>query len=315
MRFPRVLLCAIVMFLASTAVNGQSLKSPESPIVLHTATGDIFGTLLIPNRFTSKKVALIIAGSGPTDRDGNNSAMKNNSLKYLAIGLADNGIASVRFDKRGIAASKAAAKTEASLNFESFINDVRDWTALLRKDKRFSKITVIGHSEGSLIGMAGGRSADKFVSIAGPGQPTAEILKRQLGAQPTFVQDIAFPIIDSLQAGHLVKNVNPMLSSLFRPSVQPYLISLFKYDPQLEIAKLKIPVLITQGTNDIQVTTDDAQRLAAAQKNARLVLITNMNHILKVVEGDRLKNMASYNNPDLPVSSELIETISKFILQ
>lgn len=155
--------------------------------------------------------------------------------------------------------------------------------------------------------------ADGFVSIAGAGRSADKILKEQLSKQPQQVKDISFPIIDSLVEGKTVSNVNPMLFSLFRPSVQPYLISWFRYDPQKEIQKLTIPVLIVQGTNDIQVSTEDAQLLAKANAHAQLALIENMNHIFKIVTGDKNANIASYSDPSLPISDELVNSIVTFM--
>lgn len=285
----------------------------ETTIILHTAKGDISGTLTIPGDNPGKMpVALIIAGSGPTDRNGNNPMMKNESLKLLAHGLASQNIASLRFDKRGIGESRAAGKTEAELRFEDYINDARSWIDTLKKDDRFTKVIVTGHSEGSLIGMiAAYKKADGYVSIAGAGRSADKILKEQLTAQPAIVKDSSYPIIDSLVMGKTVANVPKMLFALFRPSVQPYMISWFHYDPQTEIKKLTIPVLILQGTNDLQVTVDDANLLAKAHPKAQLVLIKNMNHVLRIVEGDRKANLATYITAD-PISQELVTTIAAF---
>ena len=287
----------------------------ETKISLQTRTGEIHGTLTVPEKSGKPPVALIIAGSGPTDRDGNNPMMKNNSLKILATELAKNGIATLRYDKRGIAESKGASKSESDLRFDDYVSDAKEWIQLLKKDKRFSKVIVIGHSEGSLLGMMAATSADKFVSIAGAGQSADKILKEQLKTQPQQVQDMTFPIIDSLKNGKMVENVNPMLNSLFRQSVQPYLISWFKYDPQSEIGRLTIPVLIVQGTNDIQVSVEDAKRLAAANHKAKLILVDKMNHIFRRVEvEDRQANIATYSNSDLPIAAELVKSTVKFIL-
>jgi len=205
-------------------------------------------------------------------------------------------------------------KNESDLRFEDYVNDAKEWIQFLRQDKRFSKIIVIGHSEGSLIGMIAANTADKFVSIAGVGQPAYKTIKEQMSAQPQEVLDLCYPILDSLTKGKTVDNVNPKINYLFRPSVQPYLISWFKYDPQSEIQKLTIPILIIQGTYDIQVSVEDAKRLSNANLKAQLILIDKMNHILRSVDGDRQANIATYNNASLPLVDDLVKDITSFIL-
>ena len=200
----------ILLFSIHFCLFGQtdSIKFSETPIVLKTPTGEIHGLLCIPIFIQDKKplnktqfkVALIIAGSGPTDQNGNNPSMQNNSLMYLAHQLAINQIASVRYDKRGIANSASAGKKEEDLRFDDYVNDAKLWVNLLNADQRFSKTIVIGHSEGSLIGMMASDSADQFISIAGSGIPADAIIKKQLAAQPKMVQDLCFPFIDSLKA-------------------------------------------------------------------------------------------------------------------
>ncbi len=234
----------------------------------------------------------------------------------LAHQLAENGIASVRYDKRGVGASAAALADENHIRFDHYVEDATAWTQTLNSDKRFSHVFVLGHSEGSLIGMLAAKdNARGFISVAGPGRPADIVLREQLSAQPQMVQDMSFPILDSLKNGHTVLMVNPLLYTLFRPSIQPYLINWFSYDPQEVIQSLDQPVLIIQGTKDIQVTDTDAALLHQAQPESRLVLIENMNHVLKIVAGDRAENLATYNNPDLPISMELIVEVSDFILK
>lgn len=314
---PSFLRATLLLLFISTLFQAAAQDSSfiETPVVLHTPSGDIAGTLTTPLKLTKKiPVALLIAGSGPTDRNGNNPMMKNESLRKLAYGLAANNIASLRYDKRGIAESKAAGKKEADLRFEDYVTDAKGWIEWLKKDKRFSKLTVIGHSEGSLIGMiAAQQGANSYVSIAGAGSPADKIIKEQLSSQPQAVKDASFPILDSLKAGKTVDSVNLMLYSLFRPSVQPYMISWFRYDPQQEIKKLSIPVLIVQGTSDLQVSTGEANQLHQAQPKAELVVIEHMNHVLKIVEGDRSANVKTYSDPSLPVAKQLVESIVGFI--
>ena len=288
----------------------------ETEVILSIKSGQIFGTLTTPKKFSKIPVALIIAGSGPTDRDCNQATMQCNAFKKLAYGLAGNNIASLRYDKRGVAKSIGAAKRESDLRIEDYINDAKEWIQLLKQDKRFSKVIVIGHSEGSLIGMIAATNADKYVSVAGPGQSIDKALKEQLSTtQSKEVQDLIFPIIDSLANGKIVNNVDPKLNAGFRLSVQPYLISVFKYDPQIEIKKLIIPILIVQGTNDIQVSVENAKRLSKANPKAKLVYIDKMNHIFRAVEGDRQANLETYNNFNLPLADGLVKEISNFILK
>lgn len=294
-----------------------SQQTAEQVITLETETGNIEGTLLLPSVSEEVPIILIIAGSGPTDRNGNNPMMINNSLKMLAEGMLENGVASLRYDKRGIGKSRNAGLKESDLRFEDYIEDAEKWVNLLEKDNRFSEIIILGHSEGSLIGMIAAQkeNVNKFISIAGVGVTAGEILKKQLKSQPSVVLDQSLPIIEKLEEGKTVEDVPQMLYSLFRPSVQPYLISWFKYDPQKEIAKLNIPILIVQGTTDVQVGVSDAENLAMANKKAEKQIIKGMNHVLKEAEADRQKNLQTYSVPDLPLQKDLIDIIVKFVIK
>ncbi len=304
------------LIMALTLLSAASMWSQiESEVELSTDSGVLEGSLVLPNVEGKAPVVLIVAGSGPTDRNGNNPMMTNNSLQLLAAGLAENGIASLRFDKRGVAGSTSAMTKEEDLRFETYIDDVVSWGRKLKEDPRFSGIIILGHSEGSLIGMiaADRIEADKFISIAGVGRPAADLLREQLSAQPPVVTAMTNPILDTLEMGKTVNHVNPMLNSLFRPSVQPYLISWFKYDPAEEIARLNCPVLILQGTTDIQVKAEDAELLSAAIAHGEKVILEGMNHVLKNAPEDMGLNVQTYNDPSLPLAEGLIEAILNFI--
>ena len=288
----------------------------EEIIVLETPTGNIEGTLLVPSKEHSPLV-LIIAGSGPTDRDGNNISLQNNSLKMIAQGLYMNDIASFRFDKRGISRSAAAGMSEEDLRFEHYIEDVKQWCSLLKEDPRFSSFIILGHSEGSLIGMIASQtvSPDKFISLAGPGFSMQATLRRQLADQPVYILSMSLPIIEQLEKGKTVDSVPPLINMLFRPSIQPYLISTFKYDPVIEISKVQSPALIVQGTTDIQIQVEDAKKLAAANSNSELVIIEGMNHILKEADANRFLNLRTYGDPNLELKQGLIKSITSFIVE
>lgn len=306
------ILFGVLLLIISFTVNGKS-----TTLTFHTATGDVFGTLLVPDTGGKFPLVVLISGSGPTDRDGNNQSMKNNSLLMLADSFQSAGIASFRFDKRGIGESADALKKESDLRIEDFINDVKGWIAMLSKDKRFTRIVVAGHSEGSLIGMIASQNepvVKKFISIAGAGQPADTLLKIQLKDQPEEIKKSVYQKLDSLKQRYTLPNVPSMYYALFRPSVQGYLISWFQYDPQIEIKKLTIPVLIIQGTTDVQVSVDQADRLAAAAMKSQKLIIENMNHVLKTCQTtDRATQIETYNNPDLPIASGLLPEIIAFI--
>ncbi|RKW05113.1 MAG: alpha/beta hydrolase, partial [Capnocytophaga sp.] len=245
---------------------------------------EVQGTLLSPKGENQPPLAILIAGSGPTDRDGNQALFKNNSLKYLAEGLAQKGIATFRYDKRVIAQINNATVQEEKMTFEDEVND-----ALLVvnhfKDK-YKKIILIGHYEGALIGLLVAQKVvvSKFVSISGAGNSSATLIEEQIGKNAPQLKEESQKIISQLRKGELVDNISPYLAPVFRKSVQPYLISWFKYEPAKEIAKLQIPILIVQGTNDLQVEDKEAQLLKEAQPKAQLLLIEGMNHVLKKVK-------------------------------
>lgn len=295
--------------------NVQKEEFKEHIVSIDIPVGSLEGVLLSPETQITDTVVLIIAGSGPTDRDGNSAFITSNALKLLAEGLAESGISSLRYDKRGVGGSRTAKVEESELRFEHFIDDAKSWIDYLQQKKTFSNIVVAGHSEGALIGTVVSRhnAVKKFVSLAGPGQSVDKTLRAQLSDQPAQVLEMATPILDDLVNGKTVDEVPNLLTALFRPSVQPFLISLFQFDPAAEIAKLNKPVLIVQGTTDIQVSVDDANLLAAGNSNAQLEIIDGMNHIFKTVALDRQANIATYNQPELPINEELVQALTQFI--
>ena len=240
----------------------------------------------------------------------------NNSLKMLADGFAAHGIASLRYDKRGIAASRGAMTKEEDLRFDNYVNDANAWVQQLRADPRFSTVTIAGHSEGSLIGMISAREAraDAFISLEGAGRNAKDVIAAQLAAQlPAEVVAQAKRTMEKVSAGEKVDSIPPFLAALFRPSVQPYLASWFRFTPSVEIAKLRVPVLIIQGSTDIQTSDEDAKLLAAALPSAKLVMIEGMNHVLKPAPAARAEQAAAYSDPSIPVAPRLIDEVTSFV--
>ncbi|MBK1615055.1 alpha/beta hydrolase [Rubrivivax gelatinosus] len=309
-------LAALALVLALLA--GSTYAADEAA-QLATASGTLQGTLTLPARAAPRApVALLIAGSGPTDRDGNTplAAGRNDALKLLAPALADGGVASLRYDKRGIAASAGAGSDESSLRFDDYVDDAAAWAAQLARDPRFGAVVIVGHSEGATIGLLAALRAPvaAYVSIAGPAQPAAAVLRRQLaGRLPPELAAQSEAALAALEAGRLATDVPPALMALYRPSVQPYLISWFRHTPADSIARLQRPCLIVQGDTDIQVGLADAQALKAAQPACELAVIAGMNHVLKAVPADPARQIASYGDPTLPLADALAPALLRFV--
>ncbi len=277
----------------------------------------LYGTLALPETPNPVRAALILAGSGPTDRNGNNPAGSNDSLKLLARGLAAEGIASLRVDKRGVGASAGAATREDDLRIDTYVADAVAWLDFLRGELAQSRLFVIGHSEGALIGTLAARRADVagLVLLAGAGESADRIIARQLAAAgvPQGLQTESGRIAERLRSGQPVTDVPNDLLSLYRPSVQNYLMSWLALDPAAELARVRGAVLILQGTTDLQILPDDARRLASARPDAKLVFIDGMNHVLKEAPLDRRANLNTYIKSDLPLAPELLPAIADFI--
>ncbi len=314
----RIIAAAVTALAFIAGAHAAEAKWTETEVTLGEGDGTLHGTWVAPGAADEGfDAVLIISGSGPTDRDGNQASMKNDSLKMLAHALGEAGIASLRVDKRGVAASLKAGPKEEDLRFDTYIEDARSWVDLIKTMPDVKRVFIIGHSEGALIGavVAGDDGIAGLVSLAGAGVPAADALRRQIKAAPNGEQILALaePTLQKLEKGELDPAPSPLLMSLFRPSVQPYLISWFKVDPRTEIAKAKGRVQIVQGTTDFQVLVEDAESLKAARADADYVLIEGMNHVLKVAPVDRGANAATYTNPDLPLASGVAEAIIGFI--
>ena len=306
----------VFLILFTTLGYSQTETAVTSFIKEEIAINSLLNGALYSPLKQNKKTNLVIfiAGSGPTDRDGNQKGATNNSLKYVSEELAKSNIAAFSYDKRIIAQMKSGTVNEATLTFDDFITDATSVLLFFKNQKKYNNIIIAGHSEGSLIGMiAANGKADAFISLAGAGRTIDAVLIEQIAKQAPFLSEETQKNLDILKSGKTFELKNPMLASLFRESVQPYMISWIKYNPQIEIAKLQIPVLIVNGTKDLQVTIIEAELLKKAKPQAELVLIENMNHIFKEIRGDDTENMKSYSNADLPIVAKLTNTIATFV--
>ncbi|WP_462247944.1 alpha/beta hydrolase [Ekhidna sp.] len=302
---------SLIIILTSITASAQSFKEES------VSNGSLNGALTTPTKGKIKTAILMISGSGPTDKDGNSAlGLNNNSLKMVAEQFSENGFAVLRYDKRGIAGSQAAVTDPLSVRFDHFIDDAKSWLTFL-SEKGYNEIVIVGHSQGSLVGMLAAQNnpnVKAFVSLSGLAEDAGEAIVRQLAAQSPVLEEDARVNIDSLKEGYTVKEYNPFLASIFGPQIQPFLKSYIAYTPTEEIKKLDIPVLIVNGTTDLQIDMPQANSLKEAYPESELLIIEGMNHVLKdAPANDVAANAATYNNPDLPLSDGLISGMVQFI--
>lgn len=304
------------VLLASTAL----LAEPTSTAVTVAAEpAAMHGTLLSPDG-QIRAAAVIIPGSGPTDRNGDSPlGVSAASYRLLAEALADQGIATLRYDKRGVGQSAAAIVAEDQLTFDISATDARLWLDEALARTGLSCVWLIGHSEGALVALKAAEDNDPricgLVLVAGAGRKIGDVLREQLVSvglsEP--LRDAAFAALTELEAGRTTE-APAELAALFRPSVQPYLISWLALDPAQLAASFQGPMMIGQGTTDLQTTLTDAQALHAAQPNAQLTIWEGVNHVLKIAPADRAANSATYADPTLPLAQGVAEDIAAFIL-
>lgn len=274
----------------------------------------IDGTLLKPEQAQKPNLVILIAGSGPTDRNGNQNFLINDAIKKTAIGLRDKGIASYRYDKRIVKQIKKG-KVDPNINFRDFVTDAIAVIKFMKASKKFNHIYVAGHSQGSLVALAAANKekVNGVISLAGAGQSIDGVIKEQINkTAPMFNADTEL-VLQTLKSGKTTDKFPEALASIFNLGVQPFMISWMRYNPIKEIKKLSAPVLIINGTKDLQVSEKEAQALKDAKPKAELKIIENMNHVLVTVEGDDLENAKTYNKAKLPLADGLIDSIAEFI--
>ena len=299
------------------AACSEPQPASQSSVVLSTPTGTIAGTWFSPEGCPPFPTVVFHVGSGPTDRDGNSAVLqgRNDGHLQLAEHLQQAGWASLRFDKRGIAASAGAVEDWSTVVLQRYVDDLRAWVELLRTDAALvGPITLLGHSEGSLISTLAAKEieVEALLLVAAPGRPFGDVLRTQLQQNlddPELLAQ-ALEILDELEAGNLVRDVPPSLSSLFAPQSQPFLVSLLARDPAGELAGVSGPVRIIAGTADVQTPVSEAEVLAAAKADAELRIIENMTHVFKDAgQGQD----AAYNDPEVPLADGLVEAVIEFL--
>ena len=315
-----ILALALVALLPQTNDTLPPTSAVEAPYTIHSAGLGLGGTLTVPRGATKPvPVVVIIAGSGPTDRNGNSvMGIRPNLYAQLAWRLAERGIASLRYDKRGLPGTQGTFDI-TKMTLADFAADARAAAESLSRDRRFSRVLFLGHSEGAslaLIAAGQGAPVSGVVHVSGLGRRTGEVLREQLSRQFDSVTLVRYDTaMKHYLLGEQPADVPPQLAMLFVPVNRTFMSSMMAFDPPAAIRAVRQPVLIVQGSTDLQARVVDAQRLHAARPDAKLVVIPSANHVLKQVTDTTLPGqMPSYQNPALPIMPEVVKAIADWIL-
>ena len=301
----------LILAVAAAAAVPMTVPGPQ---------GLLAGTFIDAGK--SAPVVLIIPGSGPTDRDGNNPlGVAAAPYRMLAEALAGEGVSTLRADKRGLFGSKSAIPDPNVVTIADYVGDAHNWVEALRKRTGAKCIWLLGHSEGGLIALSAAQQPKDIcglVLVSAAGRKLGDVIREQLRSNPANAPLLpqALVALKSLEAGKMVDSsgMAAPLQSLFSPRVQPYLMDLLRQDSAALAARVEVPMLIVQGGKDIQVSRADADALHAANSKSELVVAPNMNHVLKVVSGDdRAANLAAYADPSLPVDVGIVDAIASFV--
>ncbi len=290
----------------------------SSAVRIPTYSGELFGTVEYKN-FENRSVAvLILADGGAIDRNGNSADGFNQSycLRLLALELAKFGVASLRYDKRGIGLSEVPHAYTNELSFDDYVEDAVHCVHFLRQEMGFAKVIIAGHGEGALTGALAAQNSpvDGLVSIAGTAKNAALLLHEQLQRRLSGVElQQVDHILKQLHEGFFIDAVPERFEEIFSPAIQPYLMSLFRYDPVIELKKQKAPVLFLHGNRDLQVPYTDATALKSGNRNATLLFLEGMNHVLKQVDGNNDIQTEYYQNPLIPISKPLVVSMMSFV--
>lgn len=297
---------ALAIIILTLKLNAQNYS--ESNISINE---NIYGSIVEPKSRSNSSLVIFIGGSGPIDRDGNQSFMKCDMFKKLAYSLSKKGISSFRYDKRVVTQIRKG-KLDKKITFDDFVSDAIAIIDFF--ESKYNSIVIAGHSQGSLVGLLSIKEGvSGFISLSGAGRTIDMVIEDQISKTAPMLLEDTKEIFKILRSGKITEDFPLPLYSLFNIEIQPFMISWMQYDPKKIIAKIPIPSLIINGDNDLQVDEKEAKLLYNSAQNSEILIVKNMNHVLVEIEGDELKNVKSYNNPELKISEIVIEKMVEFI--
>jgi esterase/lipase len=302
----RIKYIVLAILILTLKLNAQNYKENNISI-----NDNIYGSIVEPKSRSNSNLIIFIGGSGPIDRDGNQSFMKCDMFKKLAYSLSEKGISSFRYDKRVVTQIRKG-KLDKKITFDDFVSDAIAIIDFF--ESKYNSIVIAGHSQGSLVGLLSIKEGvSGFISLSGAGRTIDMVIEDQISKTAPMLLEDTKNIFKILRSGKITEDFPLPLYSLFNIEIQPFMISWMQYDPKKIIAKIPIPSLIINGDNDLQVDEKEAKLLYNSAQNSEILIVKNMNHVLVEIEGDELKNVKSYNNPDLKISELVIEKMVEFI--
>jgi len=317
MQFRSIIAVTLTSYFMTACGGSDSIEPPASQSEQNST--EISSQLDEPISAGTLSVILIVPGSGPTDLNGNGPlGLNSNTYRRLANDLSEKGISTIRVDKRGMFSSAQAGDPNA-VTVDIYAQDYRNWTDVILAETGRPCIYMLGHSEGALMVTAASIENENIcglILVAGVGRSFGDVIREQLKANPAnaIIMEEALEIIETLERGERAdtSNIHPALRPLFAEQLQDFMISLMQVDPVQLAKEASKKTLIIQGSTDLQVSLLDAENLTQAT-GGKLVLIDGMNHVLKDAPKNRWENLATYGNPDLPLSEGMVEAIRDFV--
>ncbi|MGA2054168.1 MAG: alpha/beta fold hydrolase [Bradyrhizobium sp.] len=307
MRGRRLIFALAILSLCGAMTDASGTES-------QIRVGNIDAVLTTPADVDRPPVALLVAGSGSTDHDGNGPQAKPATLKKLAEQLAEQKIATLRYDKRGAGGWKPIFGKPEDFRFKDYVDDAVSLVNYLKSSGKFGRVVVIGHSEGGLVAILAARQVqvDRLLLLVTAARRQGDLVKAQLEKRqiPPDILDPILKAIDSIMAGQIVDP--PPRGLAIEPSMQPSVASAFTVDPVDPLKSIDKPILIVGGGRDVQVARLDFIALSAASPLAKTLWLPDMNHVLVDVADDA-DNLAAYNQPERTLDSKLVDAVAAFI--